>query len=68
MEVALPYSKQKTQQHNMAKLLLTHITDEPGMHTAVLARVRREKGEEMGAADGVIHKKYCFFNIQPCVI
>ena len=38
------------------KLLLTHSSHEPGMHIPILERIRRGKMEEIGAADGVIHK------------
>lgn len=50
------------------KPLLTHATHEPGICTAILERISTGKMEEMGAADGVIHKKDCFFNIQVSVI
>lgn len=57
MEVALPRSKLKVQQHNIPKLLLPPTIDEPDMHIAMLERKRRGKMEEKGTADGMIHKK-----------
>lgn len=50
------------------KLLPTHTTQEPGLHTAAVERIRGGKMEEIGVADSVVHKKNYFFSICVCMI